>query len=219
MKRTAIFSEGYVGCIGIEFSPERWANIRVGVPELPAEKDAELRNAVAIACSGYLEQQNKFAMGYANAAALRDGAKERSEFERFTTALRQAAISWEALRGIHDDQLSEIRRFDELAGMADDADRRLAGLRALGDPRPIHAPESPWRGFVRALHTSCKGVGLVPTLTKRQYADKGATPWFQEFVLAVRDNLLGDKGYPKHSVQAFHSETYEAIHGGEVKAG
>jgi hypothetical protein len=269
MKKVAIFSEGYVRCGDIAFTPERWANIRHALPELPAETDARLCAAMASACSEYLTRRAAVAMGQANHAALSGGAKERSEFQRFANALRDAAKAWSSLcekttveptpkpdvlktlelwfgsaersqsfldfansvglsvarrapsgsPRFHDDRLSDIRQFDALGAMAADAERRLAGLRALGDPHPIHAPESPWRCFVRALHTACKEAGLSPTLTKRYYDDKGAKPWFQEFVLAVRDNLLGDNGYPKHSIQAFHSETFEAIHGGEVKAG
>jgi hypothetical protein len=270
MKRVGIFSEGYVQTGPPGFEDGRWANIRSAVPELSAEDDAKLRDAVAIACGRYLTRRAAVALAQANHAALSGGAKERSEFKRFADALRAAANAWASLCGgtavepttkpdvlktlerffgstersqsfldfaseadlsvtalsteggtprFHNDLLSDIRRFDDLESLAADAERRLAGLIALGEPQSIHAPESPWRRFVRALHTACKEVDLKPTLTKRQYGDKGGTPWFQEFVLAVRDNLLGDNGYPKHSIQAFHSETYEAIHGGEVKAG
>jgi hypothetical protein len=151
-------------------------------------------------------------MGQANAAALsRGSARELSEFERFAKALQDAARAWESLRGIHDDQLSDVGRFDQLATMAADAARRLAGIRALGEVATVTANEMPWRRFVGALYKGCKRVGLDPGVTGRVY-EAGAKPsWFQEFVLAVNDNLLGRNGYPKHSSGAFHAETVAAV--------
>jgi hypothetical protein len=221
MKRTAIFSGGYVERFPIQFGAERWANMRRRVPELPAEKDDELRDAISIACGGYLTRRGAVEMGEANAAALSGGAKELSEFERFAKALRVAASSWEALRGVYDDQLSDVRRFDELADMAADADRRLAALRALGEPTPIAG--TPWRHFVGSLFKVCRRLDLKPTVMNRLYDDETAKPtWFQEFVLAVNDHLLGEQGYKAASTNAFHAETVaavRAVRSGEAIAG
>jgi hypothetical protein len=213
MKRTAIFSGGYVDRLPMSFSPQRWANIRSAVPELPEAMDTELRNTIAIVCSGYLTGRARLSMGQANAAALRRGsARALSEFERFAKALREAANAWKSLQGVHDDQLSDIGRFNELAGMATDAERRLEGLRALGDATAVPAAGSPWRNLVGALFKACRKAGLRPTVTNRLYDDKCAKPsWFQEFVLAVNDNLLGEQGYSKQSIAAFHAATVVAV--------
>jgi hypothetical protein len=123
------------------------------------------------------------------------------------------------LSDIHDDRLSDIRQYDALEAMARDAERRLAGIRKLGeaeydDPFPI---------FVRKVVQCFLEIGLRPTAKGRVYDEKGGKPtWFQEFMLALNNNLLGirrlividSKGKQfERDPRAFYAEIAKAMSG------
>jgi len=128
-----------------------------------------------------------------------------------------AADGWAQIGDIFDDRLSDIGRYralatkaqaaerraftgkrppaklaDCLAAMARDAERRLAGIRALGEP--VTAPD-PWPVFVRKVKRCCREAGLNPTATNRIYPSAWGTEptWFQEFMVALDKNLLGSR--------------------------
>lgn len=151
-----------------------------------------------------------------------------------------AADGWAQIGGIYDDRLSEIAQYRALAtmaqaaehraitgkpapaslahrleSMAHDAERRLAGVRALGDSVTI---PDPWPAFVREIARCCREVGLSPTVTGRVYrtADAIAPTWFQKFMAALDKNLLGSRKlvWTDHSDNQFerdHSATYAGV--------
>jgi hypothetical protein len=176
------------------FSDERWASIKEFIPEvLSVDADARLRTAVMACCSWFLTQNARVQEGQQTAVAIRDpGKRQLAPFKRMAKSLREAADAWKAVgKAVHDDRLSELREYDRLELMAQDAERRLQGFRRLGDP--IHVAD-PWPEFVCRIADSCRKAGLNPTATGRGYDEKNSKPsWFQRFVAALDKNLLGSR--------------------------
>jgi hypothetical protein len=144
------------------------------------------------------------------AAVRRPGKRQLAHFEQLAASLRAAAGAWEKIdRKLHDDRLSDIRIYDGLQTLAADAERRLRGIRELGNPVAL---TSPWPAFVRSVAESCRRIGLQPTATGAVYDERKRKPsWFQDFIVAINDNLLGDLGGRRHSKAAQHAQIAKAL--------
>jgi hypothetical protein len=127
-----------------------------------------------------------------------DGSSERSMTE------------WQ-LGNFPDAFIGDHSRYRELVAMAKDAERCLDSICALGKPITATAP---WRVFVGKVAQCCREAGLNPTATGRVY-ERGEPTWFQDFMRALNDQLLGDRGKGKqlHSSVAFHAEITKAMRG------
>jgi hypothetical protein len=207
------------------FSDDRWARITSPIPEsLSAETDARLRAAITECCSWFLNQQAWLHEGAQSAAALqRPGKRQLASLERVAKGLRTAADAWATVGEIHDDRLGDIGIYENLEAMARDAERRLAGIRQLGEPVKV---DGPWPVFVRKIARSCRGVGLKPTATGGVYENAKPT-WFQKFMTTLDKNLLGSKhllGIDREGKQferdhrAFYAAVAKAL-GGYTKPG
>jgi hypothetical protein len=197
----------------LSFSDARWARITSHIPApLSAEADARLRSAIMVCCSWYLTQRARLEEGTATAAAMRAGKRQPSPFERLAKGLRMAADAWAKLGKIHDDRLGDVARYATLEAMAGDAERRLAAFRKLGKPITMAGP---WPLFVRKIARSCRAAGLNPTVTGRIY-EHGKATWFQNFMAALNENLLGLEGKGRqleYNRDAFHAEIAKALRG------
>ncbi len=197
------------------FSDERWAKIKEPVHEtLSTEADARLRAAVTECCSWFLTQNALVREGQETAAAMRNpGKRQLAPFKRLAKHLREAADAWKEVgKAINDDRLSDIREYDKLEVMAQDAERRIAGFQGLGNPRDV---ADPWPEFVCRVAQSLREAGLKPTVTGRVYDDAKPT-WFQEFMVALNENLLGNQGRAHqldYSRAAFYAEIAKAVSG------
>jgi hypothetical protein len=193
----------------LTISNERWARISLRVPDLDLAE--RLRNPVLACCSAYLTNRSAIEQAAATAAAIRrPGKRQLAHLEQLAESLRKAAGAWAKLdRKLYDDRLSEIRIFDGLENLAADAERRLRGIRELGKPTDL---PNPWPLFVRGIAECCRTAGLKPTATGAVYDERRPKPsWFQEFVVAIHDNLLGDQGGRRHSKAAQYAEIARAL--------
>jgi hypothetical protein len=120
---------------------------------------------------------------------------------------------------IYDDRLSDIRQYDALEAMARDIERRLAGIRKLGEAKRV---DDPWPIFVRKVARCFREIDLRPTATGRVYDEGGKPTWFQEFMAALDKNLLGYKSLIgidpegkqyERDPKAFHAEIAKVIGG------
>lgn len=193
----------------LSIGDQQWARISSCLPE-PHLAD-KLRSPVLSRCSAYLTNRSVVESAAATAAAVRrPGKRQLAHLEQLAESLRRAANAWAKLdRKIYDDRLSEIRKFDELETLAADAERRLRGIRQLGEPTDLH---NPWPLFVRSIAECCRRAGLKPTATGAVYDERRSKPsWFQEFVVAIKDNLLGNQGGTRHSKAAQYAEIAKAL--------
>jgi hypothetical protein len=173
----------------------QWKRLRDHIPApLSPAADARLRSSVLESCSWFLTQQARLREGQATAEALRrPGKGQLSRIERWAKTARMAADAAKARGQFHDDRRSDLHRLDEqLEAVARDAERRLAGLRAYGEAK---THESPWRKFVRKMAQDVRAVGLNPTVTGEVYEGRAPT-WFQEFMTALQEEVLGQDGRP-----------------------
>jgi hypothetical protein len=193
----------------LAISDDRWARISTFLPDL--QTAAKLRDPVLACCSAYLTNRAAIERAASTAAAVRrPGKRQLAQLEQLAESLRKAADAWAKLdRKIYDDRLSELRIFDGLESLAADAERRLRGIRELGKPTGV---QNPWPKFVRSIAERCRWAGLRPTATGAVYDERRPKPsWFQEFVVAINDNLLGDQGGRRHSKSAQYSEVAKAL--------
>lgn len=198
----------YAGTKLLAISDERWANITGFIPD--TGKAAQLREPILECCSAYLTKRSIVERDAATAAAVRrPGKRQLAHLEQMADSLRKASDAWAKIdQKLYDDRLSEIRRFDGLAALALDAERRLKGIVSLG--RPV-ALENPWPEFVRDVAECCRRVGLRPTASGAAYDERPKPSWFQQFVVAIHDNLLGDQGGRRHSKAARYAEIARAL--------
>jgi hypothetical protein len=217
LARTVILPDDFSYRRELMFSDQRWDGIKSHIPTLDAESDAKLRASVTECCNWLITQKNKLKIGASTAAVMRSpGKRQPAPFERLATGLRMAADAWQEIikaGPIYDDRLTDIRRFDSVQEIAQDAERRLAGYRKLGPKRA----SPPFPEFVCMVARCCHAVGLDPIRTGRVYDPKNAGPaWFQQFVVALNDQLLGDED--RLSEKALHSAVAQALRG-YAKAG
>jgi hypothetical protein len=203
-------------------SDTRWASIKKHIPKseaLTAEADAGLRREIMECCSWWLTERARLEEGQRSAAAMRSpGKRQPAPLERLAKGLRMAADAWKNIPDFHDDRLSELRRFDDLEAMAQDAERRLTNFLKLGKPRTI---ESPWNEFVRKVADCWRREGIKPAVTGRVYDKVSAEPSsFQRFMAALNDNLLGDQGKGRERSErtraAFDAGIAKALRGGKT---
>jgi hypothetical protein len=193
----------------LAISDERWATIALCLPD-PRAAD-KLRAPVLACCSAYLTSRSTVERAAATAAAVRrPGKRQLAHLEQLAESLRKAAEAWAKIdRKIYDDRISEIRVFNGLETLAADAERRLRGIRDLGKPTVL---QNPWPPFVRSIAECCRRAGLQPTYTGAVYDAREPKPsWFQEFIVAINDNLLGDHGGRRHSKAAQYAEIAKAL--------
>jgi hypothetical protein len=187
----------------------QWARISSCLSDPSAAET--LRAPIVSCCSAYLTNRSAAERAAATAAAVRrPGKRQLAHLEQLAESLRKAANAWAKLdRRIYDDLLSEIRAFDGLEMLAADAERRLRGIRELGKPSDL---QSPWPAFVQSVAECCRRAGLKPTATGAVYDERRPKPsWFQEFVVAINDNLLGAQGDRRHSKAAQYAEIARAL--------
>jgi hypothetical protein len=90
----------------------------------------------------------------------------------------------------------------------------LARKEALRNLRPVVV--NPKHDLVRSLAKICESCGLKVTATNRIYDERTNRPsWFQEFVGAVNDALLGAQGWGAAggSRKALHADVLKALRG------
>jgi hypothetical protein len=212
-------------------SDNQWVRLRRYIPgPLRPEDEARLREDIRAACSWLLTEQERLARGVRTHVAMqKPGNRQPALLESLADHLRAAATAWkkimdladspQARRGIiYDDRLSAIRHYDALETMARDAERRLARIRKLGKAEYV---DDPWPLFVRKVADCCRKIKPGPTATGRIY-EGGKPTWFQEFMFALDNNLLGYKrsigidreGKQKeHDPRAFYAEIAKAMGG------
>jgi hypothetical protein len=195
----------------LSIGDERWSRIRAHIPKtLTAEEDNQLRKAILTCCSAYLTHRSRLQEGAATAAAVRRiGGKQPAPLERLAKHLRMAAKAWSEISRMHDDRRGILGDYgNHLAAMADDAERRLKGIRDLGAPTILI---NPWSGFVLGVAECCRKADLKPTASGDIY--QNASPsWFQKLVFAINENLLGIEGGTRHGKAAFYAEIAKALH-------
>jgi hypothetical protein len=184
------------------FTDNQWARLRCYIPKpLQPEDEALLREDIKAACSWLLTEQASLALGITTAAAMQKrGKRQPALLERLHNDLRAAATDWKEIkeladsfhvrRGvIYDDRVRDIHQHDALEEMARDVERRLAGIRELGEAEYV---DDPWPVFVCGVAQCFREIRLDPTAMGRAY-EGGKPTWFQEFMLALDNNLLGYK--------------------------
>lgn len=198
----------YAGTQLLAISDERWTRIAGFIPD--AGMAAQLRGPVLRCCSAYLTERAIAERAAATAAAVRPpGKRQLAHLEQLAESLRKASDAWAKIdQNIYDDRLSDIRMFDGLATLASDAERRLRGIAGLGKPTEL---ENPWPLFVRSVAECCRRVGLKPTASGGVYDERSKPSWFQQFVVAIHDNLLGSQGARRHSKAAQYAEIARAL--------
>ena len=197
----------------LPFSDERWGRIKGHSPGvLSPQADARLRSTILVCWSWLLMQRARLGEGQATAAAIhRPSRRELGDFERLAKGLRMAADAWKQIGDIHDDRLGDIDNYENLEPMALDAERRLAVLRNLGSTT---LAIDPWPVFVRKVARCLRQFDLELSWTGGVY--EGTKPsWFQKFMAALDENLLGGAGGSKHSLEAFYAEIAKAMRGDE----
>lgn len=179
--------------------------------------------AILECCSRLLTERARLQEGAGSAAAVRSpGKRQLAPLEQLTEGLRLAANAWKKINRdanarpiIHDGRLSDIRRFDDLEAMAQDPERRLAGLFKLKAEKVT----DPWPHFVRAVAACFRQEGMEPTATGRTYEDGSETAtWFQKFMASLGTDLLGRDGERSNSPEAFYAAVAKAM-GGDAKLG
>lgn len=204
----------------VSIDNERWEDLSKYLPNaLSTEAEQRLRHKVLEQVSRFLTAQAAVHEGWATARALRSpGNRQPAPMERLVRSLRIAADTWRDMKSqsslpwrppFYDDRLSDLSRFDDLEEMANDAERRLAALR-------LHKPQtvpSAWRSFVRGVADCFRAEGMEPTATGRAYDEGGKLTWFQKFMQAMQENILGQDGFCSNSTQAFAAEVAAALRG------
>jgi hypothetical protein len=109
-----------------------------------------------------------------------------------------------------DDRLGPLSDLGpQLEALARDAERRL---KSLQDRKPVAMTVRPQ--FVCAVRKCLLDTGLKPTATNRVYEDESNATWFQNFMAAINDHLLGDDGWGAagtYSLPAFYSDITKAL--------
>jgi hypothetical protein len=216
-----ILPENFNRPIEMSIDDTRWQSLRKHFPAtISDEVAARLHTSILVCVSRYLTRQAQLHEGMASARALRrPGKRQLAPLERLVKGLRIAADAWKEIKNaapskyrppFHDDQLSDLRQFDVLEGLAKDAERRLAGLRSLGKPQTVQAA---WRMLVRDVADCFRKQGINPSTTGRAYETGARLTWFQNFMAAVQAHLLGMEGKRTNSPQAFAAETARALRG------
>jgi hypothetical protein len=200
--------------VELTFSQARWQGIVSVIPiALDDSKENFLKVRVSKCCNNYLSLVRLQDEGATTAAALRKPAgKQSAPLERLSKHLKAAALTWSEIDGMHDDRLGPLSDLgSQLAAMASDAERRLKKLRSMRPAKPARARTLLIRGLVKC----CRDAGLNPSVSGRVYENASPT-WFQEFVAALNDNLLGARGWgapESYTRNALFAEVAKALRG------
>jgi hypothetical protein len=121
----------------------------------------------------------------------------------------------------HDNRLGNVGRYAELREMARGARRQLEGVRnsdgtisvpGLCDLGEAVSVTNPWGDFVRDLRKDVEATPGLPPVTASGTAGYEVTAnpsWFQKFVVAVEDNLVG--GERRLSLNATYAAIAQAL--------
>jgi hypothetical protein len=180
---------------------ERWEKIKTTLPSgLSPEKEGALRDGIFRFCDIFVSALRLRDEGAATAVAIRKPAgKQPAPLESFAKHLLAAAAVWPLIKGLQDDHLGPLSDHlgsrseygSYLEALANDAQRRLKGLQSIEATKPAPVRDI----FVRNIAECCRAAGLNPIAHGRAY-EEGSTPtWFQEFVAAINDHLLGLQGW------------------------
>jgi hypothetical protein len=209
--RKLLMAEGsHPGTAEISFSDERWAEVRGELPaNISAEFELELRSLVQACCNSFLSRLRQIRSGAAAAASIRrGGGKQAAPFEHLQSSLRMAINALEGMKDLQDPMLNLHRR--RLEEMLQDVTRRAAQLHSQS---PISI--NPRHELVRSLAKACTRFGLAPSATGRIYDEEAHEPsWFQKFVAALNDNLLGTQGWgaiASYSRNALYADVVKAM--------
>jgi hypothetical protein len=194
----------------IFFSDQGWANIRKEIPgDLSGERELDFKNAIQAYCSIYFGRRRQVHKGAARADAIRKGgAKQAAPFDRLQSHLLATIKVLSAMEGMNDPFLGLHKK--RLEEMLQDITKRADNLRSLS-PVAINSRHE----LVRSIAKTCERFGFVPSATGRVY-EEGAASWFQKFVAALNDNLLGEQGWGpagRYSRKALYADVAKALRG------
>jgi hypothetical protein len=206
--------------LGVGFQ-ERWPRIKMAIPgDLLPEKETALREGIFKSCATFMGASRLRAAGAATAAAIRKpGAKQLAPLASFARHLLAASATWSAIKGLQDDRLGplsdQLGSHSEFGGylesLAKDAERRLKILRSIKPTKPAPARDL----LVWEFAEHCRAAGLDPISHGRMY-EQGALPtWFQGFVAAINDQILGVQGWGpvEADKRALYSDVAKAMRG------
>jgi hypothetical protein len=150
--------------------------------------------------------------GVTAAAIKKGGGKQAAPLEQLERHLRNAAKIFGSIEDMLDDQPGLYRRYRaQLETMATDVAKKKSALQEL---KPVLI--NPKHDLVRALAKSCESCGLTVGATNRIYDERTNRPtWFQEFVAAINDALLGAQGWGAAGGdrKALHADVLKALRG------
>jgi hypothetical protein len=204
---------GDAGSSSVSFSAERWSKIAAVLPG-PVKDSDRLREHIVDCCNAYLSGVRAAQRGGATVDAItRGGGKQPAPLERLVSQLKAAQETWDGIRDMHDDHLGLLSDLDDLLPrMIVDAERRLAILRS--SDRETVSIKFP---LIRDLAHCLKTLGYRPTATGQIYGS-GKPTWFQQFVQAINDSILGAQGWgapASYSENALYADVAKAMSGYE----
>jgi hypothetical protein len=189
-KIKAIVPERHFRSSELSFIDDKlWNRLQKYLPEtLTAATDSRLRRDVLECCSWFLTENGRFKEGRRAFAA-------KHSVEQLAKGLRMAAAAWVDIGKLPDVRATYISRNDDLEKMAGEAERQRVAFRDM---------DQPLGQFVRKVEKCCRAAGLKPGITGRLYEDHDAEPtWFQQFIIALDDELLGKQGLWPDKKRAF----------------
>jgi hypothetical protein len=217
-KRAVILPEKFPRCAELIYGSKYWEKLKAPLSiEMSPKSEVKLRSDIAYCVNWLLTERARIKESTQTTAAAYNLAKDKlAPLRKVAKALRTAAAAWAEVGEIYDDRLSDIGIYKNLKTMACDAERRLAGIQALGKPTKV---DDPWLGFVRRVYRACRQARLDPKISGHIYdSSRGSKPtWFHQFMLALNDELLGNDGkgpISKSMRPAFYNEINKAISGG-----
>jgi hypothetical protein len=205
---------GVVGEIELDFSEQRWAEIRSTIPHEFAPEDGErLRRLITQSCNSFLVCKRMIERGEITARSIKKGGgKQAAPLDQLERSLRSAARILGEIEGILDDRPGMIPRYQaQIGAMLSDIAARKGKLRKL-EPVVIN----PKHELVRSLAQAFAQCGLKVAATNRVYDERSNRPsWFQEFVATVNDCLLGEQGWGASSndKRALYADVLKALRG------
>ena len=200
---------------------ERWEKIKIAIPgQLSPKKDTVLRDGIFRSCNSFLSATRLRDAGAASAAAIRRPAgRQPAPLESFARHLSAASATWSAIKGMQDDRLgplsdhlgsrSEFGLY--LESLAKDAERRLKILRSIKPAKPAPARDL----LVWDFAEHCRSAGLNPISHGRMYEEGALPTWFQGFVAAINDQILGAQGWGAADAdkRALYADVAKAMRG------
>ena len=200
--------------VEIGFSQRPWAEICSALPsELSEKQSAKFRSLVAECCNKFFETAKVMQGAAITAHAVKKGGgKQTAPFDQLERHLRSAANILRTMENMLDDRPGLLRRYQaQVSAIADDIVARKEALRKL---QPVVI--NPKHELVRSLARVCESCGLKVGATNRIYDENSNRPtWFQEFVAALNDALLGAQGWGAagNDKKALYADVLKALRG------